>query len=163
MNARSSLPRLALASLIGLVHGLGVAAGPAAPSPPEQAALTYATDKAIYLQGEVVQITATNRSGAPVPVVDRPQIDGSFAVIERLSPDGRWKAIELLAAANVTTFGMLRPGERHRYRWPTIGFNRADGIAAPGRYRIRFNSGGTTNAFEIRAGSESPRASARES
>lgn len=162
MNARSSPPRLALACLIGLVHGLAVAADAAAPSPRAESALTYATDRTVYLQGEVVQITATNRSAEPVQVVDRAQVDGGFATIERQSADGRWKAIELIAAANVTTFKLLRPGERHRYRWPTIGFSRANSIAAPGRYRIRFHTGGETKPFEIQAGSESPRASARE-
>lgn len=161
MSALSSRPRLVLACLIGLVCGLAVPAHASAPAPRDRSALTYATDKMVYVQGEVVQITATNRSEEPVQVVDRVQVDGSFVVIERLSADGSWTAIELYAVANVTTFRRLQPGERHRYRWPTIGFSRANSVAAPGRYRIRFNSGGTTNAFEIRAGSESPRASAR--
>lgn len=153
MNARSLLARLVLACLLALVHGLAASA---------DAALAFTTDKAVYVQGEVVLITATNRTNAPVAVVDRVQVDGGFAIIERLGPDGRWRAIELFAAANVTTFRTLRPGERHRYRWPTVGFNRGGDVAAPGTYRVRFGQAGTTPSFEIQAGTGSPRASARE-
>jgi len=130
--------------------------------PADGAALVFATDQVSYVQGAVVQITATNRSDAPVQVVDRVQVDGGFATLERLGSDGTWQLIELIAAANVTTFRTLRPGERHRYRWPTIGYNRADSVAAPGTYRIRFGPAGTTRPFAVRADPKRPRAPGRE-
>jgi len=147
------LRRLVLACPLALVPDLAF--------PADGVALVLATDKASYVQGDVVMITVTNRSDAPVPVVDRIQVDGGFATLERLDPGGRWKPVELIAAANVTTFRMLRPGERHRYRWPTVGYNRADSVAAPGTYRIRFGPVGTTRPFAVRADSKRPRAPGR--
>jgi len=146
-----SLRRLVLACPLALVPGLAF--------PADGAALVFATDKASYVQGEVVMITATNRSDAPVPVVDRVQVDGGFATLERLRSGGRWEPVELIAAANVTTFRTLQPGERHRYRWPTVGYNRADSVAAPGTYRIRFGQAGATRSFAVRADPERRRAS----
>jgi hypothetical protein len=114
-------------------------------------ALIASTDRKAYVQGDVVTITVTNASEASVTIVERPRIDGGFAAVEKRSDDGRWQAIELYAVANVIISRTLAPGARHQYVWPTVGYNRADSIADPGTYRIRFGQSTQTNPFEIRA------------
>jgi hypothetical protein len=113
--------------------------------------LTYVTDKAVYTQGEIVWISVTNVSSAPQAIVDRAHVDGGFATIEIQKEDGHWRHIELYAAANVTTFRILRPGEGYQYLWQTIGYNRAETMAVPGTYRISFGQPVYTNVFEIQA------------
>jgi hypothetical protein len=85
-----------------------------------------------------------------VAIVDRIYIDGGFATIERQAENGQWRVIELYAAANVTVFRTLEPGERYQYLWQTVGYNRADTIAPAGTYRIRFGQPVYTNPFEIK-------------
>lgn len=110
----------------------------------------FVTDKTTYIQGEIVYITVKNISDLPVMIVDRRHLDGGFATIETRSRDGQWQNVELYAAANVTTFRTLPPGERYEYLWQTIGYNRAVTVAPPGTYRISFGQPVYTNPFEIK-------------
>lgn len=113
--------------------------------------LIYATDRAVYTQGDVVKISVTNTSDAPVAIVDRTHIDGGFSAIEKQVENGQWRVIELYAAANVIIFRALEPGARHQHLWQTVGYNRPDTIAPPGTYRINFGHRWYTNPFEIKA------------
>ena len=89
-------------------------------------ALKYETDKRVYGQGEVVKITVTNVSDVATPIVDRPIIDGGFAVLETKTDGGQWKAIELVARSDVHTFRALGPGEQFEYVWQTTREARGD-------------------------------------
>lgn len=120
-----------------------------AQSPSDAPVLSLATDKAVYSQGDVARIMVANTSATAVSVVDRSHLHGDFATIERQAEDGRWRAIELYAAANVSVMRVLKPGERHVYLWPTVGYNRADTVAQPGTYRIRLGPPGYSNVFLI--------------
>ena len=110
-------------------------------------ALKYETDKRVYRQGDVVQITVTNVSDVVTPIVDRVAVDGGFAVLEMRSAQGQWKSLELPAAADLHTFRSLAPGEKYEYLWQTSGYNVTP--AAPGTYRIGFGPPFFTNPFEI--------------
>jgi hypothetical protein len=112
--------------------------------------VTFVTDKTAYTQGEIVHITVTNISALPVTIADRRHLDGGFATIETRSRDGQWQNVELYAAANVTTYRTLPPGERYEYLWQTMGYNRAESVAPPGTYRISFGQPVYTNLFEIK-------------
>ncbi|MBL8921205.1 MAG: hypothetical protein JNJ54_20245 [Myxococcaceae bacterium] len=125
-----------------LLSAVSVGAEPAAP-------LTLATDRSSYVQRDVVKLVVTNTSSAPVDVVERPELDGSFATIELRTAGGQWRAIDLIAVANVFTRRPLKPGERVEYRWRTLGYNRFDTLAQPGLYRIRLGAAGPSNAFEV--------------
>lgn len=107
------------------------------------------TDKIEYTQGENVIIKITNNSIQNINIVDRKYIDGQFAVIEIKQNDGTWKAIELLAAANIITFNMLKKGDSHVYIWKTKGYNRSDTLATPGMYRVALGNGSVSNQFTI--------------
>jgi len=72
-------------------------------------------------------------------------------IVARSLFGGQWRAIELYAAANVTVFRALEPGERYQYVWQMVGYNRADTFAPPGTYRISFGQPVYTNPFEIKA------------
>lgn len=137
-------------SLLGLILPTAGLTNAQAASSAIEGPLIYTTDRPVYTQGEVVRITVTNTSNAPVAIVDRTDIDGGFATIERQAEKGQWRVIELYAAANVTVFRALEPGARCQYLWQTVGYNRADTIAQPGTYRIRFGEMVYTNPFEIK-------------
>ena len=107
------------------------------------------TDKKEYVQGEKVFIKVKNNSKDDILVVNGDNIDGGFATIERRGRDGKWKPIELITAANVTTFKILNKGDTHTYRWKTKGYNRSDTLADPGTYRVIFSNGIQTNEFVI--------------
>ena len=111
-------------------------------------ALKYETDKRVYGQGEVVKITVTNVSDVATPIVDRPIVDGGFAVLETKTDGGQWKAIELVARSDVHTFRALGPGEQFEYVWQTTREARGD-AALPGTYRIGFGRPFYTHPFEI--------------
>jgi hypothetical protein len=116
----------------------------------EGSQVSCVTDKTVYAQGEIVHITVKNTSALPVMIADRQHLDGGFATIETRSRDGQWQNVELYAAANVTTFRTLTPGERYEYLWQTIGYNRVETVAPPGTYRISFGRPVYTNLFEIK-------------
>ena len=107
------------------------------------------TDKETYRQGQNVMVTITNNSTDEITIVDREYIDGGFATIEMKDNDGTWHAIELYAAANITTFRTLKKGESHGYMWKTVGYNRMDTVAVSGAYKIRFNNGIISNQVFI--------------
>lgn len=125
-----------------LLSAASLGAEPAGP-------LTLATDRTSYVQRDVVKLVVTNASSAPVDVVDRPELDGSFATIELRTAGGQWRAIDFIAVANVFTRRPLKPGERVEYRWRTLGYNRFDTLAQPGLYRIRLGASGPSNSFEV--------------
>jgi hypothetical protein len=137
-------------SLLGLILPTAGLADAQAGSSAFGGLLIYTTDRAVYTQGDVVRITVANTSDAPAAIVDRANIDGGFATIERQAENGQWRVIELYAAANVAVFRALEPGGRCQYLWPTVGYNRADTIAQPGTYRIHFGTLVYTNPFEIK-------------
>ena len=112
-------------------------------------ALKYETDKRVYRQGDVVKITVTNVSDVATPIVNRPVVDGGFAVLEIKSEEGQWKPVELVAASDVHTFRSLGPGEHHEYVWQTMREVRGDVAASPGTYRIGFGRPFYTHPFEI--------------
>jgi hypothetical protein len=107
------------------------------------------TDRIAYIQGENIIIKITNDSSKDINIVDKKYIDGGFAVIEIKQNDGTWRFIELYAAANITTFKMLKKGDSHVYIWRTKGYNRNDTLAVPGIYRVVFGNGLVTNQFTI--------------
>jgi hypothetical protein len=107
------------------------------------------TDKETYQQGENVMVTITNNSSDEITIVDRKYIDGGFATIKTMHNDGTWHAIELYAAANITSFRTLKKEASHGYIWKTVGYNRMDTVAAPGAYKIIFNNGIISNRFFI--------------
>jgi hypothetical protein len=109
------------------------------------------TEKKEYLQGENIFIHIRNDSMNGVSVVDRKYVDGGFASIEIKSKEGTWEAIELVAAANITTFKTLDSGESHIYIWNTKGYDRNDALAVPGVYRVIFSENIKTNEFLIKA------------
>lgn len=131
-----------------LVSAASPGAGPAT--------LTLATDRPSYAQRDVVTLIVTNTSSRPVDVVDRPELDGSFATIEQRTASGQWRAIDLIAVANVFTSRPLEPGSRVEYRWRTLGYNRADTLAPAGTYRIRLGASGPSNSFELVAPAKQP-------
>jgi hypothetical protein len=112
-------------------------------------ALKYETDKRVYSQGDVVKITVTNVSDVATPIVNRPVVDGGFAVLEIKAADGLWKPVELVAASDLHTFRSLGPGEQYEYVWQTI--KEYGGHLAPptGTYRIGFGRPFYTHPFEI--------------
>ena len=87
-------------------------------------------------------------SDVATPIVDRPIIDGGFAVLETKTDGGQWKAIELVARSDVHTFRALGPGEQFEYVWQTTREARGD-AALPGTYRIGFGRPFYTHPFEI--------------
>ena len=107
------------------------------------------TDKEIYQQGEEVIVTITNHSSDEITIVDRRYIDGGFATIEMKYDDGTWHAIELYAAANITSFRTLKKEASHGYIWKTVGYNRMDTAAVSGAYKITFHNGIISNQFLI--------------
>ncbi len=111
-------------------------------------ALKYETDKRVYRQGDVVRITVTNVSDVPTPIVNRPVVDGGFAVLEIKTEEGQWKPVELVATPDVHTFRSLGPGEHYEYVWQTREA-RGDVAARPGTYRIGFGRPFYTHPFEI--------------
>ncbi len=112
--------------------------------------ITCITDKMEYEQGEDVHITVTNISDEDVFMIDRKYVDAGVATIERKDHEGKWKAIELYAAATASVSKILKPGDSHTYIWRTIGYNRSDTIAEPGTYRISFSKYIHTNEFRIK-------------
>lgn len=108
------------------------------------------TDKRKYKQGENVRVTLTNMSHENIFIIERTYIDAGVATIERKNKEGKWKAIELYAAAAASVSKMLKPGEVHFYIWKTRGYNRSDTIAEPGIYRIVFSKEVYTNEFQIK-------------
>jgi 3-keto-L-gulonate-6-phosphate decarboxylase len=107
------------------------------------------TDKETYQQGEEVMVTITNNSSDEITIVDRKYIDGGFATIEMKYNDGTWHAIELYAAANITSFRTLKKEESHGYIWKTVGYNRMDTVAVTGAYKILFHNGIISNQFFV--------------
>jgi len=136
-------------ALLGVVLLRGIPSEICAGPSSGEAPLVYATDRGVYRLGDLVTITVTNRSNLPVAIVDRSEVDGGFATVEKREENGEWRAIELYAAANLTVLRPLAPDESHRYRWRTIGYNRADTIAPPGAYRVGFGGSAYTNLFQI--------------
>lgn len=112
-------------------------------------ALKYETDRRVYRQGDVVKITVTNVSNVATPIVDRPVVDGGFAVLEIKSEEGQWKPVELVAASDVHTFRSLGPGEHYEYVWLTTKEVRGNVAAPSGTYRIGFGRPFYTHPFEI--------------
>ena len=100
------------------------------------------TDRKEYVQGENVIINVKNNSKDDVLIVNRDVIDGGFAIIEIKCKDDKCKAIELISAANITTFKTLKNGDSHIYIWKTKGYNRSDTLAVPGVYRVILNIDG---------------------
>ncbi len=143
--------RIVALNLVGLILPMAGPLDAYAGSSASGGGLIYATERSFYTQGDIVRITVTNTSDAPVAIVDRVHIDGGFATLERQAKNGQWRVVELYAAANVTVFRALGPGERHQYLWQTVGYNRADTIAPPGTYRISFGQPVYSNPFEIKA------------
>ena len=153
-----TVPVLVVIMLAG--DGLGLSPGGAV-SPPRLApdtlvgadtpgpALKYETDKRVYRQGDVVKITVTNVSNVATPIVDRPVVDGGFAVLEIKSEEGQWKPVELVAASDVHTFRSLGPGEHYEYVWLTTKEVRGNVAASSGTYRIGFGRPFYTHPFEI--------------
>jgi hypothetical protein len=107
------------------------------------------TDRKEYAQGEHVIIHVKNNSKDDVDIVNRDVIDGGFATIEIKGKDEKWEAIELVVAANIITFKILKSGDSHIYTWKTKGYNRSDTLAIPGVYRVTLNIGIQTNEFKI--------------
>ena len=107
------------------------------------------TDKETYQQGENVMVTITNNSSDEITIVDRKYIDGGFAKIEMKHNDETWHAIELYAAANITSFRTLKKEDSYVYIWKTVGYNRMDTVAVSGAYKIIFNNGIISNQFFI--------------
>jgi hypothetical protein len=136
--------------LAGCILFLAAPAETPAAGDEQGSGVIFSTDKTVYAQGEIVHITVTNISALPFTIADRRHLDGGFATIETRSRDGQWQNVELYAAANVTTFRTLHPGERYEYLWQTIGYNRAETVAPPGTYRISFGQPVYTNLFEIK-------------
>jgi hypothetical protein len=132
------------------ILSLAASPGPLAVGSEQGSGVSFSTDKTVYAQGEIVHITVTNTSALPAMIADRRHLDGGFATIETRSRDGQWQNVELYAAANVTTFRTLPPGERYEYLWQTIGYNRVETVAPPGTYRISFGQPVYTNSFEIK-------------
>jgi hypothetical protein len=143
--------RIVALSLVGLILPMAGPLNAYAGSTGSGGLLIYATGRSLYTQGDIVTITVTNTSDAPVAIVDRVHIDAGFATIERQAENGQRQVIELYTAANVTVFRALGPGERHQYLWQTVGYNRADTIAPPGTYRVSFGRPMCSNPFEIKA------------
>jgi len=107
------------------------------------------TDKKTYQQGDNVMVTITNNSSDEIAIADRKYIDGGFATIEMQHNDGTWHAIELYAAANITSLRTLKKEESHGYIWKTVGYNRMDTVAVSGAYKIILNNGIISNQFFI--------------
>ena len=112
-------------------------------------ALKYETDKRVYGQGDVVRITVTNVSDVATPIVNRPVVDGGFAILEIKTAEGQWKPVELVATSDVHTFRSLGPGEQYEYVWQTRGETRGGVATSPGTYRIGFARPFYTHPFEI--------------
>ena len=108
------------------------------------------TDRKEYIQGDNVIINVKNNSNYDVSIVNRDYIDGGFATIEIKGKNDKWRAIELVAAANIITFKTLESGDSHIYIWRTKGYNRSDTLAIPGVYRVTLNNGIQTNEFVIK-------------
>ena len=111
--------------------------------------VVFVTDKETYQQGENVMVTITNNSSDEIAIADRKYIDGGFATIEMQHNDGTWHAIELYAAANITSLRTLKKEESHGYIWKTVGYNRMDTVAVSGAYKIIFHNGIISNQFLI--------------
>jgi len=110
------------------------------------------TDKIDYYQGDKVLITITNYSNDDIEIPDRKYIDGGFVKIE-MKNDNTWKAIELVAAANIITAKTLKKNGYHVYVWETKGYNRNDTLAIPGTYRVIFQNGIISNQFSVKRNS----------
>ena len=68
-------------SLLGLILPAAFPGNAYADASANGEPLVYATDRTVYTQGDVVKISVTNTSDAPVTIVDRTHIDGGFAAV----------------------------------------------------------------------------------